>query len=72
MARAPFTAKWVQAGASIFQWGRKAAYWKGKKGWWASRQDFEGIKGRDIPKWEEELEDCIAEYEDLREEAIGQ
>lgn len=36
------------------------------------QQYFEGIKGRDIPKWEEELEDCIATYEDLREEAIGQ
>ena len=59
MARAPFTAKWVQAGASIFQWGRKAAYWKGKKGWWASRQDFEGIKGPfrtpgSAQKWAEE------------------
>lgn len=45
MAKTPFTADWVQAGADIFQWGRKAAYWKGKKGWWASRQDHEGIKG---------------------------
>ncbi len=59
MARAPFTAKWVQAGANIFQWGRKAAYWKGKKGWWASRQDFEGIKGPfrtpgSAQKWAEE------------------
>ena len=59
MARTPFTAKWVQAGASIFQWGRKAAYWKGKKGWWASRQDFEGIKGPfrtpgSAQKWAEE------------------
>jgi len=45
MARTPFTADWVQAGADIFQWGRKAAYWKGKKGWWASRQGVEGIKG---------------------------
>ena len=45
MAKAPFVAQWVQAGADIFQWGRKAAYWKGKKGWWASRQDVEGIKG---------------------------
>jgi hypothetical protein len=45
MARTPFTAEWVQAGNGIFQWGRKAAYWKGKKGWWASRQDQEGIHG---------------------------
>jgi hypothetical protein len=45
MTRSPFAAQWVQAGVDIFQWGRKAAYWKGKKGWWASRQGFEGIKG---------------------------
>ena len=45
MARTPFSAEWVQSGADIFQWGRKAAYWKGRKGWWASRQDHEGIKG---------------------------
>jgi hypothetical protein len=45
MAKAPFVAQWLQAGADIFQWGRKAAYWKGRKGWWASRQDVEGIKG---------------------------
>lgn len=45
MAKAPFAAQWIQAGADIFQWGRKAAYWKGKKGWWASRQGVEGIKG---------------------------
>ena len=45
MAKTPFEAQWLQAGADIFQWGRKAAYWKGKKGWWASRQDVEGIKG---------------------------
>lgn len=45
MPKPPFTAEWVQAGADIFQWGRKAAYWKGKKGWWASRQGTEGIKG---------------------------
>lgn len=45
MANAPFEAEWVQAGADIFQWGRKAAYWKGKKGWWASRQGVEGIQG---------------------------
>lgn len=36
------------------------------------QQYFEGIKGRDIPKWEEDLDDCISEYEDIREEAIGQ
>lgn len=45
MPKTPFTADWIQAGADIFQWGRKAAYWKGKKGWWASRQGTEGIKG---------------------------
>ena len=45
MAKTPFTAQWIQAGADIFQWGRKAAYWKGRKGWWASRQDVEGITG---------------------------
>lgn len=45
MAKAPFVAQWLQAGADIYQWGRKAAYWKGRKGWWASRQDVEGIKG---------------------------
>jgi hypothetical protein len=59
MAKTPFAAQWVQAGADIFQWGRKAAYWKGKKGWWASRQDFEGIKGPfrtpgSAQKWAEE------------------
>jgi hypothetical protein len=45
MAKTPFVAQWLQAGVDIFQWGRKAAYWKGRKGWWASRQDVEGIKG---------------------------
>lgn len=45
MTRVPFAAQWVQAGLDLFQWGRKAAYWKGQKGWWASRQGFEGIKG---------------------------
>lgn len=45
MSKTPFNAEWVQAGADIFQWGRKAAYWKGKKGWWASRQGTDGIKG---------------------------
>lgn len=59
MARIPFTADWVQAGVGIFQWGRKAAYWKGKKGWWASRLGFEGIKGPfrtpgSAQKWAEE------------------
>lgn len=59
MAKTPFTAQWIQAGADIFQWGRKAAYWKGKKGWWASRQDVEGIKGpfrspTAAQKWAEE------------------
>lgn len=45
MARTPFTAEWAQAGSGIFQWGRQAAYWKGAKGWWASRQGHEGIEG---------------------------
>jgi hypothetical protein len=59
MAKAPFEAQWLQAGADIFQWGRKAAYWKGRKGWWASRQDVEGIKGpfrspSAAQKWAEE------------------
>ncbi len=45
VARVPFVAQWVQAGSDLFQWGRKAAYWKGQKGWWASRQGDEGIKG---------------------------
>lgn len=45
MAKSPFVTHWVQAGADIFQWDRKAAYWKGKQGWWASRQDVAGIKG---------------------------
>lgn len=40
-----FKAKWVQVAPTIFQWGRRAAYWKGAKGWWASRKDYEGIKG---------------------------
>ena len=59
MARIPFIAEWIQAGTDIFQWGRKAAYWKGHKGWWASRQGFEGIKGPfrtpgSAQKWAEE------------------
>jgi hypothetical protein len=59
MAKIPFMAQWVQAGIDIFQWGRKAAYWKGSKGWWASRQDYEGIKGPfrtpgSAQKWAEE------------------
>lgn len=45
MARTPFTAAWLQAGPNLFQWGRQAAYWKGAKGWWASRKGHEGIQG---------------------------
>lgn len=45
MARTPFTAEWLQAGPNLFQWGRQAAYWKGAKGWWASRKGHEGIQG---------------------------
>lgn len=43
--RKPFRAKWVQVSPTIFQWGKRAAYWKGAKGWWASRKDHEGIQG---------------------------
>ena len=75
MAKAPFVAQWIQAGADIFQWGRKAAYWKGKKGWWASRQDFEGIKGPfrspgSAQKWAEEpfREQHRAAQQKLRDE----
>lgn len=45
MARTPFTAEWVQAGSGIFQWDKQAAYWKGAKGWWASRKGHDGIQG---------------------------
>lgn len=45
MARTPFTADWLQAGPALFQWGKLAAYWKGTKGWWASRKGHEGIQG---------------------------
>lgn len=45
MARTPFHADWVQTGNDTFQWGKKAAYWKGQKGWWASRTGSNGIKG---------------------------
>jgi hypothetical protein len=45
MARTPFTAAWLQIGPSLFQWGKLAAYWKGAKGWWASRKGYEGIQG---------------------------
>ena len=31
-------------------------------------QYFEGIKGRDIPKWEDELQAAVDEYEDIRDE----
>lgn len=45
MTKAPFVAEWVQVGVGLFQWGKKAAYWKAAKGWWASRQGHEGIRG---------------------------
>jgi hypothetical protein len=45
MARTPFTAAWLQVGPTLFQWGKQAAYWKGAKGWWASRKGYEGIQG---------------------------
>jgi len=45
MTRTPFVAEWVQVGTGLFQWGKKAAYWKAAKGWWASRQGHDGIKG---------------------------
>ena len=31
-------------------------------------QYFEGIKGKDIPRWEEELQEAVDEYEDIRDE----
>lgn len=34
-------------------------------------QYFEGIKGRDIPKWEDELQACLDEYESIRDRWIG-
>lgn len=45
MARTPFSAEWIQAGSGIFQWGQQAAYWKGTRGWWASRKGHDGIMG---------------------------
>jgi hypothetical protein len=59
MTRTPFVAEWVQVGAGLFQWGKKAAYWKATKGWWASRQGHEGIQGPfrtpgSAQKWAEE------------------
>lgn len=30
---------------------------------------FEGMRGKEIPAWEEELQACCDEYEDLREKA---
>lgn len=45
MTRTPFVAEWTQVGTGLFQWGKKAAYWKAAKGWWASRQGHEGIRG---------------------------
>ena len=77
MAKTPFDPQWFQAGADIFQWGRKAAYWKGRKGWWASRQDVEGIKGPfrtpgAAQKWAEEpfREQHRQAQLKLREEAL--
>jgi hypothetical protein len=34
-------------------------------------QYFEGIKGRDIPKWEDELQAAVDEYEDIRDEWVS-
>lgn len=33
-------------------------------------QYFEGIKGRDIPKWEDELQGCMDRYEEIRDKWI--
>ncbi len=44
---AKFTADWTCTNEAMpcFQWGKKAAVWKGGKGWWASREGHEGIHG---------------------------
>ena len=44
---AKFTADWTCTNEAMpcFQWGKRAAAWKGGKGWWASREGHEGIQG---------------------------
>ncbi len=44
---APFQAEWTCTDEAMpcWQWGKRGAAWKGAKGWWASRQDHEGIQG---------------------------
>jgi len=34
-------------------------------------QYFEGIKGRDIPKWEEDFQGAMEEYEAIRDEWVS-
>ena len=34
-------------------------------------QYFEGIKGKDIPKWEEDLQASMDEYEDIRDQWVS-
>jgi hypothetical protein len=43
----PFQAPWTCTNEAMpcWQWGKRAAVWKAKKGWWASREGFEGIQG---------------------------
>lgn len=46
--RAPkFQAEWMCTNEAMpcYQWGKRAAVWKGGKGWWASREGHEGIQG---------------------------
>lgn len=44
---APFQAEWTCTDEAMpcWQWGKRAAAWKGGKGWWASREGHEGIQG---------------------------
>ncbi len=48
MSRAPsFSAQWTCTNEAMpcWQWGKRAAVWKGGKGWWASREGQDGIQG---------------------------
>lgn len=48
MPRPPrFEAPWTCTNEAMpcYQWGKRAAVWRGAKGWWASRQGQEGIQG---------------------------
>ncbi len=44
---AKFSAEWMCTNEAMpcYQWGKRAAVWKGGKGWWASRTGHEGIQG---------------------------